>query len=200
MPPRFVEPLSESASLGGRGLIATGRVEDEFGAVGEDLDVAGVDGDAVDDVGDRVRSARVDRDFGGFGVDLEAEADDDGAEVEGADPGGGDRDDREVGAVVGAGEVDVAGGLSQDQADSGFDQGVADLAWRGAARVGFLLGAAAFAFAGVGGGDRGLGAIGNACQAAGDAGRQLDREVGELRFAVLAGEVDVEGRVGSGAV
>ena len=59
--------------------------------------------DAVDDVGDRVRSLAVDGDFRGFGVDLQREADDDGAEVEGADLGGGDRDQAELGAVVGAG-------------------------------------------------------------------------------------------------
>ena len=41
---------------GGGGRFAAGRVEDEFGAVDVGADVAEVDGDAVDDVGDRVRA------------------------------------------------------------------------------------------------------------------------------------------------
>ena len=72
---------------GGRGPRAVGRVEDEVGAVDVGADVAEVDRDALDDVGDRVRAGGVDEDFGGFGVDLQGLADDDGAEVEGADLG-----------------------------------------------------------------------------------------------------------------
>ena len=44
---------------------AAGRVEGEVGAVDVDADVAQVEGDAVDDVGDRVRAGGVDRDLGG---------------------------------------------------------------------------------------------------------------------------------------
>ena len=124
---------------GGRGRFAAGRVEGEFGAVDVGADVAQVDGDAVDDVGDRVGAGGVDEDFGGFGVDLEGEADDDGAEVEGADLGGGDRDERERGAVVGAGEVELAGGVGEDVADAGADQGVADFGGGRAGGAGFAL-------------------------------------------------------------
>src|SRR5580692_9447367 len=56
--------------------------------------LAEVDGDPVDDVGDRVGVGTVDRDFGGFVVDVEGEADHHGAEVEGADLGGGGRGSR----------------------------------------------------------------------------------------------------------
>ena len=60
--------------------------------------------------------------------------------------------------------------------------------------------AAAFVFAGLGGGDRGVGAEGDAGELADHAGGQLDREVGDLLFGVLAGQVDVEGGVGAGGV
>ena len=46
-------------------------------------------------------------------VDLDRRADDDHAEVEGPDQGGVDGDDRERRAVVGPGEVELAGGVSQ---------------------------------------------------------------------------------------
>ena len=51
------------------------------------------------------------------GIDLDRRADDDRAEVEGADRGGVDRDDRERRAVVGAGEVEAAGGVGEDAAE-----------------------------------------------------------------------------------
>ena len=88
---------------------AVGRVEREVGAADVDADVAQVERDAVDDVGDRVRGRGVDRDLGGMRVDLDRRADDDHAEVKGADQGGVDGDDRERGAVVGAGQVEPAG-------------------------------------------------------------------------------------------
>ncbi len=98
----------------------------KFGPVDVGADVAQVDGDAVDDVGDRVRALAVDEDFGGFGVDPQGEADDDGAEVEGADLAAVIATIETVGAVVGAGEVELAGGIGEDGADAGADQGAAD--------------------------------------------------------------------------
>ena len=75
----------------------------------------------------------VDEDFGGFGVDVEGEADDDGAEVERTDLGRSDRDQADLGAVVGTGQVELAGGVGEDVADPGADRGVADFGVRGAA-------------------------------------------------------------------
>ena len=48
-------------------------------------------------------------DLGGFGIDVERGADDDVAEVIGAGDGRGDHGEAERGALVGAGEVDLAG-------------------------------------------------------------------------------------------
>ena len=48
------------------------------------------------------------------------------AEVEGADQGRVDRDDREGGAVVGAGQVEAAGGVGEDRAEPVAGDGVAD--------------------------------------------------------------------------
>ena len=118
----------------------------KFGAVDVDADVAQVQGDAVEDVGDRVGAGGVDRDLGGVGVDLDRRADDDHAEVEGADRGGVDRDDREGGAVVGAGEVEAARGVGEDAADAVAGDGVADFRGRRAGGV-FVLFDAAFALA-----------------------------------------------------
>ena len=149
--------------------VAGGRVEDEVGPVDVGADVASVDGDAVDDVGDRVRAGGVDEDFGGFGVDLQGLADDHGAEVEGADLGGGDRDGRELGAVVGAGEVDLAGGVGQGGADAGAGEGVADFGGGRAGGALELFLAAVVAGPGLGGGDRRVGAEGDpgrACRSA----------------------------------
>ena len=96
-------------------------------------DIAQVDGDALDDVRDRVRAGRVEEDFAGFGVDVDREADDDGADVEGADDAGGDRDEGDGVAVVGAGEVDLAGGVGERGADAGAGEAAADLGGGGAA-------------------------------------------------------------------
>ena len=70
-------------------------------------------GTPLEDVGDRVRAGGVDEDFACFGVDLEGLADHHVAEVKGADLGGGDRHQGEGRAVVGAGEVELAGGIGQ---------------------------------------------------------------------------------------
>ena len=107
-----VEAGAEDGGRGG-GFFAAGRVEGEFGPVGVGADVADVELDAVDYVGDRVRAGGVEEDFAGFGVDVDREADDDGADVEGADDAGGDRDEGDGVAVVGPGEVDLAGGVGE---------------------------------------------------------------------------------------
>ena len=149
-----------------------------------------MDRDALDDVGDRIGAGGVEEDFAGFGVDLEGLADDDGADVEGADDAGGDRDDRERRAVVGAGEVDLARGVGEGGADAGAGQGAADLGGGRAGGAVELFLAAVGAGAGGGGGDRGVGAEGDPGELAGDAGGQLDREVGDLLFGVGAGEIE----------
>ena len=66
-------------------------------------------------------------DLGGFGVDLQGDAVDDDAEVEGPGDGGDDRDQGERGAFVGAGEVDLAGGVDRGGAGAGAGGGGADL-------------------------------------------------------------------------
>ena len=172
----------------GRGRFAARRVEGEGGAIGVGADVAQVDRDALDDVGDRVRAGGVEEDFAGFGVDVEGEADDNGADVEGTDDAGGDRDQGDGATVVGAGEVDLAGGVGQRGADAGAGEGAADLGGGGAARAVELFLAAVGAGARRGGGDRRVRAEGDAGQLAGHARRQLDREVGDLLFGVGPGQ------------
>ena len=120
---------------GGDGRFAAGRVDREVGTGDVDADVAQVQRDAADDVGDRVGGLGVDRDLGGEGVDLDRRADDDHAEVEGADQGrvdGGDRDRR---AVVGAGQVELAGRIGEHSAQAVAGDRVADFRGRRAARV-----------------------------------------------------------------
>ena len=85
--------------------IAVGRVEGEVGAVEFDPDRAEAQGDAFEDLGQGVGDGG---DLGGFGVDVEGGADDDVAEVIGAGDRGGDDGEGERGALVGAGEVDLA--------------------------------------------------------------------------------------------
>ena len=58
-----------------------------------------------------------------------------------------------VGAVVGAGEVELAGGVGEGWADAGAGQGAADLRGGRAAGGGELFGAAVGAGAGLGRGD-----------------------------------------------
>ena len=131
---------------GGLEHVAAGRVQHEAGAVDVDADVAQVQGDAAEDVGDRVRAGGVDRGLRGRGVDADRRAHDDDAEVEGADEGGVDRHDRERRAVVGAGQVEAARRPGEGAAHPVAGQGVADRAGRRAARAGQLLGAASAAW------------------------------------------------------
>ena len=72
-------------------------------------------------------------------------ADDDVAEVIAAGDGGGDEDEGERGALVGAGEVDLAGEVEGVGAGAGAGGEFADLAGGGAAGVG-LLGEAGVGF------------------------------------------------------
>ncbi len=108
-------------------------------------------------------------DLGGFGVDVEGGANDDGAEVKGAGHRRGDDRQAERGAFVGAGEVGVAADVegvgpapapTVDRADFTCQPG----SWALPAR-GLLVGG----FAGFGGGDLGLGAVGDAGEPAGQA-------------------------------
>jgi hypothetical protein len=89
----------------------------ELVAIDVDADVAQVEGDAVEDVGNRVRRARVDLQLGGERVDREGGADHDRAEVEGPHRGGVDRHQRERLPVVWTGEVDPAGSVGEGGAD-----------------------------------------------------------------------------------
>ena len=132
---------------------AVGRVEGEVRAVEVDEDRAQAEGDALEDLGQGVGDGG---DLGGFGVDVEAVADDDVAEVIATGDGGGDEDEGEGGALVGAGEVDLAGEVEGVGAGAGAGGRFADLA-RGAGswgrpaprgRCGFRAAAAAIAASG----------------------------------------------------
>ena len=92
--------------------------------------------DAFEDLGQGVGDGG---DLGGFGVDVERGPDDDVAEVIGARDRRGDHREAERGALVGAGEVDLAGEVDGVGAGAGAGLGGADLARRGAAGVGLLL-------------------------------------------------------------
>ncbi len=156
LPVRLVEPESSSGELGGEGEggavgdlevlggggdgafgaedfgldfegVAVGRVEGEVRAVEVDEDLAEAEGDALEDLGQRGADGG---DLGGFGVDVEAFADDDVAEVIAAGDGGGDEDEAERGALVGAGEVDLAGEVEGVGAGAGAGGEFADVGWR----------------------------------------------------------------------
>ena len=86
--------------------VAVGRVEGEVRAVEVDQDRAQAQRDPFEDLGQRVRDGG---DLGGFGVDVEGGADDDVAEVIGPGDRRGDHGEAERGALVGTGEVDLAG-------------------------------------------------------------------------------------------
>ena len=101
----------------------------------------------------------------------------------------------ERGALVGAGEVDLAGEIDRVGAGSGPRQRGADLGGRGAAGVGLLgetrvAGDAAAAM-------RRFGTVGNSGQGARKARRGGDGEGGEVLVAVVAGDFEGEGGVGA---
>ena len=116
--------------------VAVGRVEGEVRAVEVDADRAQAQRDAFEDLGQGVGDGG---DLGGFGVDVQSGADDDVAEVIRAGDRGGDDRQAQGGALVGAGEVDLAGKVDRVVAGSGAGERFADLAGRRAARVGLLL-------------------------------------------------------------
>ena len=176
--------------------VAARGVEDELVAVHVDADFADVDDDPVDDVRDRIRAVRADFDLRGDRVDVQREADHDGPEVERADLRAGDRDDRQRRAVVGAGEIDLAGCLREHRADAGADDRVPDFAGGGTRRVGFLLRAADV----LGGFDVRFGAERDAREVARQARRQGRRESRDLLFAVFAQDPQVERAVGAAAL
>ena len=115
-------------------------------------------------------------DLGGFGIDVEGDADDDVAEVIGTGDRRGDHGEAQRGALVGAGEVDLAGEVDGVGAGAGAGLSGADLAGRRAARVGLLCEAGV---AGVGrGGERCVGAVGDALQGRREARRGRDGQGG----------------------
>jgi hypothetical protein len=162
-----------------RHRFAGGRVADEVGAVHLDADVLDPEGDAFEDVGHRIGD---DLDLGGDRVDHQFGPHHDVAEVEGTGLGRGDEGEGERGALVGAGEVGLGGGVEGGGADAGADVDLADVAGGRAAGVVELgLGAA-----GGGGdrGDRGVRALGYAFQRAEQALGQGRLDPGQLLFVV----------------
>ncbi len=143
---------------------------------------------------DRRQGVALHRHLAACDVDVHRLADENRAEVEGAGEGGDDHRQGEGGAVVGAGEVGVAGDVQGAGAGAEGDVDAAYLRGRGAGGVGLLLGARL----GRGGGEGRLIAVGDAGEAAEQARRRDHREARELLGAVLPGEVEDEGRVGAG--
>ena len=119
-----------------RERIAVGRVEGEVRAVEVDQDRAQPQRDAFEDLGQGVGDGG---DLGGFGVDVERRPDHDVAEVIGTGDRRGDHREAERGALVGAGQVDLARNVEGVGAGSRAGHGGADLRSRGAARVGLLF-------------------------------------------------------------
>ena len=162
----------------------------KLGAFDVDLDRAQPERDAADDLRD---GFGVGDDVGVGGVDVEGDSDHDGAVVIGAGEGRGDRDEAQRGALEGAGQVDLAGGVEGVGAGAGGDVGGADLRGGGAAGVGLLD-------CGRGLGRRrdvGFGAVGDAVQVGGEAGGQGEVQLAEVLVAVFA--VELQGEVGEGA-
>ena len=91
--------------------------------------------DAFEDLGQGIGDGG---DLGGFGVDLERGPDDDVAEVIGARDRRGDHREAERGALVGAGEVDLAGDVDGVGAGAGAGDRGADLGGGRAAGLGLL--------------------------------------------------------------
>ena len=112
--------------------VAVGRVEGEVGAIEVDEDPAEAEGDAAEDQGKRVGDGG---DLGGLGVDPEGGADDDVAEVIAAGDRRGDHHQAERGALVGAGEVDLAGEVERVGAGAGAGARFAEQACGRTARV-----------------------------------------------------------------
>ena len=158
-----------------------------------DADVAQVDRDAVDDVGDRVGARGVDRDLGGLRVDVDGRADHDRAEVEGPDRRRVDRDDREGRAVEGTGEVEAARRRSRAPGRPRSRRPCGRSRWRpdrtGVPPLRSRPRAAPL---------RSPRRSSRGCRRfAEEPRRQHGRVGGDLLFGVGAGEVDVEGRVGA---
>src|SRR5262249_7237263 len=119
-----------------RRWVAGGAGLGEFVAIEAEVDRAHVEGDALVDLGDRVRYGG---DLGGEGIDVDGNAGHHGAEVKGT---GGGRDhggEGEGGALVGGGEVDLSPGVVGGGAGSGAYHHVADQGVGRAGGVGFLF-------------------------------------------------------------
>ena len=83
-------PLDGGDRRSNRHRFAVGRIEDEFGPIDVDADVAHVERNPFEDLGQGVGS---DRNLSRFGIDEEARTDDDGAKVEGPSLGRRDHND-----------------------------------------------------------------------------------------------------------
>ena len=124
-------------------------------------DLAQPQRDAFEDLGQGIGDGG---DLGGFGIDVERRPDDDVAEVIGAGDRRGDHREGERGALVGAGEVDLAGEVDRVGAGAGAGLGGADLGGRRAARVCLLCEARVAGLRR--GGEGGVGAVGNPARVA----------------------------------
>ena len=187
---------SDPASAGSDGEgIAVGRVEGEVGPVEVDQDRAQAQRDAVEDRGQRIGDRG---DLGVDRIDVERGPDDDVAEVIGPGDRRGDDREAERRALVGTGEVDLAGQVERVGAGAGAGGRRADPARGGAGGVGALGGPGA---AGIRErGERRVGAVGDAAQRREEAGRRVHRDRAEVLVAVGAVEFEREGAVGPGGL
>ena len=179
---------------------AGGRVQGEAGLVDVDAQVPDVQRDPLQDVGDRVRGRAVCFGSPAHRVEGQRDPDHDRAGVEGPGHRGGDRDDAQRVAVVGAGEVEGAADVGELAADPGARGRGADPAGRRAGGMVELFLSAVLSRAALGLGDRGLGAVGDAGEAGEHAGGQGGRELGQVLFAVAAGDPHLKGAVVGGGV
>ena len=119
---------------------------------------------------------------------MQGDADDDGAVVIGAGQGRGDARRDSGGALEGAGEVDLAEARGRGGAGP-----AATLEVPIAEEAGQLGWASSRPAGGVGGGgDRGLGAVGDAAQVGAEAGGHREAELAEVLIAVFAVELKVK--------
>ena len=154
-------------------------------------------GDALEDVGDRVRCRAVCFRLCGNRVEAQGQADDDRADVEGSCDPGDDRDDRERIAVVGARQVEVAGDPGEHSPHSRSVGRRADLARGRAGGVGLLFVAAVGAGARDRPGDVCVRAFGDSDQRCQEPLRQRGRDLGQVLVAVLSRQAHDQGRVGA---
>ena len=117
------------------------------------------------------------------------------AEVEGTGDGRGDEGEAERRALVGTGEVGLAGGV--EGAGAGAGAAVTVPIWLAAGQEG--LASSAAPLLPMARGDRGVRAVGDALQRGGEALRRGQVDGAEFLFAVVAGQVQDEGAGLTGA-